>query len=734
MSETATSLSHAIRDLRRRKVFRSLAAYGVVAWLVVEISSVVLPALLLPDWTLRLVVILALAGLPIAAVLAWIFDITPEGIVRTGPVARDEAAPATGGRWFDFVIIAVLLAAVVYLLLRPGADGDASAPPDRSIAVLPFNDLSEHRDSEYFADGISEELLNSLVGVPGLKVAARTSSFAFKGQNEDIRTIGEALNVNTVLEGSVRRSGDQVKITAQLVDVNDGLNIWSNSYDRQIVDIFEVQEEISLAIVEALKLTLIGDGDRPGQRAGPANIEAFDLYLLGRHHWHQRTPESLNRAIDLFGQALEADPEYALAYTGLADAYLLLSGYGDLDTEVACRKAEPLVARALSLAPDLAEAYASQGLLRWQRGELAAAELALRGAVDLNDNYAMAHMWLGGVLSESGKLYPAIEEYEAAWELDRLHPVINGNMAKTLGNMGRFDDAQRYVRAVDRVDPGSERAMFSALDLAMQSGRYDDAAVVGLAGHEQQPDEIKVVVMLGSVYASLGDFDAARGWLDKLADEPTDNVHVQSSRLYTFLLMGDLQAVANIADQQLSGMGNWRSADLTDKQRYALVWPGIARSVVGDYPAAVELLERTVETDDTRGSPADRVGLRLLLADAHERLGDDQRRDALLDESLRIGRDARLDGWGDPRLTFRLGAVHAMQNDPEQALVEMRAAVAAGWRDYWFAERMPAFDRLRDNSEYRALMEQVRRDVERMREAAPVAFPERVAAVAEDGP
>jgi TolB-like protein len=243
MEENDSLFGKTLSDLRRRKVFRVAATYGVVAWLSIEVASVVLPALHAPDWVVSAIVIAALVGFPVVLLLSWVFDVTPKGVIRTEPLGEDaEDVRRIAKRGIDFVIIAVLLGVVGYLVYRQDFF-IADAPGGRSIAVLPFVDLSAEGGNEYFSDGISEELLNSLVSIDGLRVAARTSSFAFKGRNEDIRLIGEKLNVRTVLEGSVRRAGDQLRITAQLINVEDGFHIWSETFNRRFDDIFTIQAE-----------------------------------------------------------------------------------------------------------------------------------------------------------------------------------------------------------------------------------------------------------------------------------------------------------------------------------------------------------------------------------------------------------------------------------------------------------------------------------------------------------
>ncbi|HEX5648818.1 MAG TPA: hypothetical protein VFX69_04100, partial [Steroidobacteraceae bacterium] len=337
-------------EVLRRRVLRVAAWYLAGAWVLAQVADLLLDAFELSGYT-RFVIAALVAGLPVALVLAWIFDVTPRGIVRTLALEPDDAPRD-----------------------RPAAA--PAAAPENSIAVLPFTNLSRNPDDEYFSDGLAEEIRNQLAGVPGLRVAARTSSFAFKGRHEDARTIGRRLNVATLLEGGLRRHEDRVRIDVQLVGATDGFQVWSRTFERRLGDVFQLQSEISQAVLEAV-------GQRYGQPLGtparldaPSNFEAYNAYLLGRHHFHKRAEASLQRAASLFQRAVELDPGYALAYTGIADTALLLSArhYGNLPVDEAIARARPAVDKALELVPELAEAHASLGLVRLTEGDAKAAE------------------------------------------------------------------------------------------------------------------------------------------------------------------------------------------------------------------------------------------------------------------------------------------------------------------------------------------------------------------------
>jgi TolB-like protein len=359
-------------ELLRRRVVRVALFYCAGAFALAQGAQLVLDAFEAAHY-LRFVVATLIAGLPIALVLAWVFDITPSGIQRTP--ARSEPAPP------------------------------APPAPEHSIAVLPFTNLSQEPENEYFSDGLSEEIRNQLAKVSGLRVAARTSSFAFKGKAEDVREIGRRLNVATVLEGGVRKQADTVRIYVQLVSATDGYQIWSENFERRLVDIFKLQREIASAVIDAVSPRPRTEESAAAMLPATQSFEAYNLYLLGRHHFHKRNEPGLSRAVEYFRQAIERDPDYALAHSGLADAYTLMSigYYGNVPVAESVAHALPAAQRALELKPDLAEAHASLGLIRENEGDLRAAEQALSRALEFNPGYLMAHVWLGLVLNAQNR-------------------------------------------------------------------------------------------------------------------------------------------------------------------------------------------------------------------------------------------------------------------------------------------------------------------------------------------
>ena len=422
-----------LHELKRRRVGRVAGVYAVAGWAVMEFATTVFPLLtVFPEWAPTFVVVLTLIGFPVALVLAWVFDLTDHGLERTpdsvpvpvGPAAvamprtPRGIARATGFLGIGILVAFVSFAAYArYSEVPPGANGAIEA-----IAVLPFSDLSAAGDQAYFSDGITEELLSRLAQVEGLHVAARTSSFAFKGRNENVRDIGNRLGVQAVLEGSVRREGDRFRIFAQLTDARTGFTIWTETYEREMQSIFAVQDEISAAIVSQLQLHLATS--ELGENTGTENVQAHDQYLLGLARLHGRSEEDLAAALGHFEAAVAADSMYALAWAGLAQVHAVRPAVGEANVEEALAAGAAAAARALSINASIAEAHAALGQIAqnfdW---DLRGAEDAYRRAVEFKPSYATGHQWYAETLLAQGRVQEARREIDRALELDPLSPA-----------------------------------------------------------------------------------------------------------------------------------------------------------------------------------------------------------------------------------------------------------------------------------------------------------------------
>jgi len=430
-------------ELKRRRVIRALVAYGIAAFAVLQIIEPVMHGLHWPDAVLSYVVVALAIGFPVVVALAWAFD------VKEGRIERAPAGERRGWRLAAVVLALGVGAAapgvVYFFVLRKPAGPEAAAPP--SIAVLPFINMSSDKETDYFSDGITEELINALAHVDGLRVASRTAVFATKGKELGIQQLGQQLNVGTLLEGSVRREGNALRITAQLIKVSDGYHLWSESYDRESKGIFAIENEIARAIAGALRRKLAG------VKQGTSDVAAHDLYLQGRFYWNKRTREGIRKAIGLLEEATRRDPAYALAWNGLADALTLRVEYDGARRDEVLPRAKEAARRALELDPSLGEAHASLGLIANAERDYPSAEAEYRTAIELSPNYALPHMWLGLVLMNDGRLDRAREEMERALQLDPLSLIANENRGEVDYHARNYDAAARQFRKTLDLDP-----------------------------------------------------------------------------------------------------------------------------------------------------------------------------------------------------------------------------------------------------------------------------------------
>ncbi len=454
-------------ELGRRNVFRVGTAYLVLAWLVIQVTDTVAPALRLPDWMLTVVVWIGIIGFPFALIFSWAFELTPEGLKREEEVKRDFSITRDTGRRIDRVIIGLLALVVGFLLFdryylsgpdEARVDVARSAPQEMdvnagysSIAVLPFVNMSNDEEQVYFSDGISEELLNLLASIEGLKVAARTSSFAFRDQEQDIREIASRLNVETILEGSVRKAGSRIRVTAQLISASDGYHLWSDNFDRELTDVFAIQDEISAAIVKALKVHL-DPGHTPASAPRAASLEAYDLYLQGRHQTRLGQPGALERGLELFQKATEVDPEYAPAWaaSALAVIHLRESPFWEgVPAEEAVAMAQANIDRALALDPELAEAYVAESVLHWDRYRFDESLASIDRALAINSSLASAHEERATVLASLGRIDEARESLLTASSIDPLDRSIlfrAVGLVQDYRDLALLDEVERRAR------------------------------------------------------------------------------------------------------------------------------------------------------------------------------------------------------------------------------------------------------------------------------------------------
>ena len=496
-----------LQELKRRNVVRVGVAYVVVAWLVIQVIETVSDPLGLPDWTEAFFIVLMLAGLPVILLFSWAFELTPEGLKKTEDVEIDKSVTDVTGKKLNYTIIVVLALALGYFLwerqgLVEQAEQTATEQAaevtetsgEASIAVLPFVNMSADPEQEYFSDGISEELLNLLAKIPDLRVPARTSSFQFKGQNLDISEVAEQLNVKHVLEGSVRKADVRVRVTAQLIEAETGYHLWSDTYDRELDDIFAIQDEISAAIVTALSDTLGLQVEAAPHDSTVSNPEAYNLFLLAQHQVKERTKTDLESAIPNYERALELDPNYAPAHAGIGLAWYLLAAtdgtYGTLPLDESLSKAMPHIEKALHLDGEMPEALGVMGLTLDARERYEEAIPYYEKALQLNPSLTDVRNWYSQSLSDLGRADEALAQMERAYEIDPLSVLTLNNYTNELMLRRRFDAMEPVLDRLTQIDP-ARGASFKGFVLITQ-GRAAEGVAQPLQAIELDPDNLRI--------------------------------------------------------------------------------------------------------------------------------------------------------------------------------------------------------------------------------------------------
>ena len=487
-----------VSELRRRRVFRVAAVYVVGAFAALQGADILAPALHLPDGTMTVLVVLAILGLPVALGLSWVFDLGPGGIERTPPAVAASALVDRG----DAAL--------------PGP-GPVSATDTPRVAVLPFLNLSPDPDNEYFADGITEDVIAHLSKISALRVISRASVMHLKKRQGTIGEMARRLGATTVLDGSVRRNGDRVRIVAQLVDAATDRHLWAEIYDRELTDIFAIQTDVALHIATALEAELSADERTRIRREATTSMEAYQLSLKGRHHFLRFTPEGQRRSIEFFRRAIEVDPSYALAYAQMALAYTELADSGAMPGDEARPGATRAADTALRLDPLLAEAHYAAGYVRavllfdWE-----GAEAAYRRAIELCPSCAEAYDLYGRLCSGLGRYDDALALVRKAQALDPF--TVRVDLANVLLRAGRYDEALPEATAAMEFDPEYDRAQATLGWAYLRLGRTDDGIAALRRAVELAPDYAQWTAQLGQALAEAGRVDEARAVLRDLEE------------------------------------------------------------------------------------------------------------------------------------------------------------------------------------------------------------------------
>src|SRR6266511_2701066 len=550
---------HFISELGRRNVYKVAVAYAVVGWLLVQVTTQVFPIFEIPNWALRLIVLAIIIGFPIALVIAWAFELTPEGIKHTEDVDLSNKRISKNRTWIYVTLIGAALSVTLFLIGRLSAPRSSPSPagvPEKSIAVLPFVNMSADKSDEYLSDGMTEELINVLAKVKGLRVPGRTSCFAFKGKNEEdiFHKVGDQLHVGTVLEGSVRKAGDKLRVTAQLINVSDGYHLWSKDYDGDVKDILTFQSNVAEQVVQALQVKLGEEGTRVLTKKPTENPEAHRLYLLGRYEFAKYTQTGWNNAIRYYEEALKLDPDYALAYCGLADNYAYMGSVVMPENEAIAKEKE-FAQKALALDPDLAEAHMSLAL-------------ALVAVFD----------WRNG-----------LEEFDRALERNPNLAFAYELQAWTVNGLGRFDEAIGKTRKAVELDPLNPFFQMSLSFYQYWAGRYDDAIAQARKTLEMDPNSTISHVLLGLSFLKKGDTADAIAELQK-TKAPDPGAWYQGFLGYAYAISGDRAK----ADQALRELEELAKRQYVSPTAFATIYLGL-----GQKEKCLDWLEKSYDQQDS---------------------------------------------------------------------------------------------------------------------------------------
>jgi len=545
-------VSSFLNELRRRNVIKVSAAYTAAAWLTAQVAETVFPVFEFSNALLRALFVVLALGLPVTIVLAWIYDLTPAGIQRTDDLPEGVEAQRIPGRVLDFFIIGCLAVAVTFLLLdryyiSPMSDGVVA-----SIAVLPFDsEVSElDPDIAYLREGLSDSLIMRLSRIPHIRVKSRSM---VRHADEDVQTIGETLGVDAVFMGRISQREEALDIRVELVDTSDGSVIWSNRFTRQIENLISIESEISAAISTALSLRLSEEEEAHLVRSPTENATAYRLYLQGRYFWNQRSEAGLRRSADLFRQAIDLDPNYALAWSGLADSYFMLFAWGIEPPETTVAKVRSAALRAAELDPSLAEPHATLGYLKtlvdWD-WEGAGQEFLT--AIELNDNYSTAHHWYAFYLSTVGESKAAIEEILKARDSEPLSPIVNSEVSFFYIYDGQYAKAIEELQVASLISPDFPSITIGLIRALALSGEDDEAVKLLQSRGSDYGDSIVGAGMGNMVLPLLGLDDEARTFYE-FALKTSETTYVMPGLLGVLAAsMGDRDAAFAHFDQALN--------------------------------------------------------------------------------------------------------------------------------------------------------------------------------------
>ena len=712
--------SSLLEELRRRNVFRVGAAYLVAAWGIIEIADTVFPYLGVSDRTITFLIILLAIGFLPALVIAWIFELTPEGLVRDEEIDRSDAKRARPGmRTFDYVVVAALAVIVaVYAFDRFSTTSPAlvpfSGPP--SIAVLPFENRSANPEDAYFVDGIHDDILASLGKIGTLTVISRTSVERFVDPDRSIPEIGAELGVAAILEGGVQRAGDTIRVNVQLIDTATDRQLWSENYDRPLTaeNVFSIQSEVSAAIAIELQAALSPDDQRRLQSVPTSNLDAYEVYLLGNQRLQRRSSESLDDAIRYFEEAVELDRQFAEAWVGIADSYLLLRTYSGRDRDELLEPALSAVTTALALNPDIGEAYATLGAIHSEFRTGSDPETFFRRAIESSPSYAPARQWYGEYLLQQRRNDEALIQLQEARKLDPLSPIINAELGEFYLHTGRLSEAkERIVRAIE-IDPQFARGYAELAVYFRRIGEWAKALVAAETADRMNPGQVANLAARAYPLMQLGDMATAERILEEANSIAPSHQFVRNVTVVMHVFRSDDAATRYAED-------NWGVMQIQGYNIALRANDYLRKDMAEEAVALIESLEGPYALPASPDPAAVKHrGVALLTmgyAGALRAAGREQEALAWIATLQPYFDDETGPDTSDPNLAqddlayfVDKSKFHVLNGDDESALDSLRRAVNAGWSDFWIYvfEHDPILAEIREREEFQALATEVR--------------------------
>lgn len=716
-------------EVKSRKIFKAATIYAAVAWGIIQIADVLLPVLGIADWVMSSMVLVAFSGFPVALILGWMLDIRLDR--RKAIEAADENAlpPNLTSRFAELAVISIFGIGAAFLYYNSASEpvqATAASLPDvqkllnssseqKTIAVLPFASFSDSNQDEFFADGLSEELLNVLARNKKLRVAARTSSFQYKNTNINVKTIAGELGVQYILEGSVRRSGNLIRVTAQLIKADEDVHVFSKSWDRDISNVFQVQDEISQSVLQELKVSLLGESLVASVDSGTHNIDAMAEYSKGLAFLRNRTKSDFENAILHFNAAISLDADYADALAMLAETYLLQHSYGHIELQEAVTKSKTLLAKALTINENLGSAHAVKGLMHWQLAgmhedkhqlvteELSKAKDHLSKAIDLNPSIAEAYMWYGSILQNEGNFADGAKLRKKAFDIDPRAAVVGYNRAKDLVQFGNYKEAMDVFNTVVRNNPNYPNAYNIAGDVSYNVGQLDQAYSMynrqALLGDGD--GEMGWLINSSRIFIPIGQFELAQQNVDKLSKLASQDWNEKFDWL---------QAMIWIASKDFQPFYDWTSGFKEETENWGqLLWRGFASMHQKKWKFAKDDLLRSLQIarqQNPNRVDVNTIRIQLFLARTFQALGNQLQYEQYLDLANAEIEQLKAEGFVSQEVRYMQASLAGIKGENEIAISLLRQSVQEGFVDFWWADADPAFETVRQDAMFSVIKDE----------------------------